>query len=47
MVLGPVLYRATLRPAALLVDHLAEKVVDTFLDGVRPRPRSGSAAESA
>ncbi|WP_181808048.1 TetR/AcrR family transcriptional regulator [Streptomyces shenzhenensis] len=47
MVVGPVLYRATLRPDALLVDRLAEKVVDTFLDGVRPRPRSGSTAESA
>ncbi|MEV5953328.1 TetR/AcrR family transcriptional regulator [Streptomyces sp. NPDC051987] len=47
MVVGPVLYRATLHPDALLVDRLAEKVVDTFLDGVRPRPQSGSATESA
>lgn len=37
MVAGPVLYRATLSPDALLVDRLARKVVDTFLDGVRPR----------
>lgn len=47
MVVGPVLYRAALRPDAPLVDRLAEKVVDTFLDGVRPHPRSGSTAESA
>ncbi|MEU1167115.1 TetR/AcrR family transcriptional regulator, partial [Streptomyces sp. NPDC005921] len=47
MAVGPVLYRATLHPDALLVDRLAEKVVDTFLDGVRPRPQSGSATESA
>lgn len=37
MVAGPVLYRAALSPGALLADGLAEKVVDTFLDGVRAR----------
>lgn len=37
MVAGPVLYRATLSPESLLVDRLAEKVVDTFLEGVHVR----------
>jgi AcrR family transcriptional regulator len=37
MVAGPVLYRATVSPSSLLIDGLAEKVVDTFLEGVRPR----------
>lgn len=38
MVVGPVLARATLRPDAPLPEHLAELVVDTLLDGMRPRP---------
>jgi AcrR family transcriptional regulator len=41
MVVGPVLARATLRPEAALPDHLAELVIDTLLDGMRPRDRPG------
>jgi AcrR family transcriptional regulator len=37
MVVGPVLSRAALRPEALLSDRLAERVVDIFLQGARPR----------
>jgi AcrR family transcriptional regulator len=37
MVVGPVLARATLRPEAPLPADLAERVVDTLLDGMRPR----------
>jgi AcrR family transcriptional regulator len=37
MVVGPVLIRATLRPDAPLEHDLAERVVDTLLDGMRPR----------
>jgi AcrR family transcriptional regulator len=37
LVSGPVLARATLRPDAPLPDDLAEKVVDTLLEGLRPR----------
>ena len=37
MVSGPVLARATLRPNAPLPDDLAERVVDTLLEGMRPR----------
>ncbi|SEF57220.1 transcriptional regulator, TetR family [Actinacidiphila yanglinensis] len=37
MVVGPVLARATLRPDAPLPDDLAERVVDTLLEGMRPR----------
>ncbi|MBY8876419.1 TetR/AcrR family transcriptional regulator [Actinacidiphila acidipaludis] len=37
MVTGPVLARATLRPNAPLPDDLAERVVDTLLEGMRPR----------
>jgi len=37
MVSGPVLARATLRPDAPLPDDLAERVVDTLLEGMRPR----------
>ncbi|WP_405580834.1 TetR/AcrR family transcriptional regulator [Streptomyces sp. NBC_01190] len=37
MVVGPVLARATLRPDAPLSPDLAEHVVDTLLDGMRPR----------
>lgn len=37
MVVGPVLARATLRPDASLPEDLAERVVDTLLDGMRPR----------
>ncbi|MEC3993688.1 TetR/AcrR family transcriptional regulator [Actinacidiphila sp. DG2A-62] len=38
MVVGPVLARATLRPGAALPEDLAERVVDTLLTGMRPRP---------
>ncbi|MYS25330.1 transcriptional regulator, TetR family [Streptomyces sp. DvalAA-14] len=38
MVVGPVLVRATLRPDAPLEPDLAERVVDTLLGGLRPRP---------
>jgi AcrR family transcriptional regulator len=38
MVVGPVLVRTTLRPDAPLPEHLAERVVDTLLNGMRPRP---------
>jgi len=37
LVSGPVLARATLRPEAPLPDDLAERVVDTLLEGIRPR----------
>ncbi|SEO25545.1 TetR/AcrR family transcriptional regulator [Actinacidiphila rubida] len=37
LVSGPVLARATLRPEAPLPDDLAERVVDTLLEGMRPR----------
>lgn len=37
MVAGPVLARATLRPDASLPEDLADRVVDTILDGMRPR----------
>ena len=37
MVAGPVISRGTLRPESLLEDGLAERVVDTVLDGLRPR----------
>lgn len=37
MVVGPVLARATLRPDASLPEDLAERVVDTLLEGMRPR----------
>jgi hypothetical protein len=37
-VVGPVLARATLRPGAALPEDLAERVVDTLLTGMRPRP---------
>ncbi|MFC4035237.1 TetR/AcrR family transcriptional regulator [Streptomyces polygonati] len=37
MVVGPVLVRATLRPDAPLEPDLAERVVDTLLEGMRPR----------
>ncbi|MEU1162492.1 TetR/AcrR family transcriptional regulator [Streptomyces sp. NPDC005921] len=40
MLAGPVLYRATLRPEVLQVEGLAERVVDTFLDGVGSHGRS-------
>ncbi|WP_406431198.1 TetR/AcrR family transcriptional regulator [Streptomyces sp. NBC_00631] len=40
MLAGPVLYRATLRPEVLQVEGLAERVVDTFLDGVGSHDRS-------
>jgi len=36
MVAGPVLSRATLRPGAPLPDGMAERVVDTLLQGMRP-----------
>jgi AcrR family transcriptional regulator len=38
MVAGPLLYRATIRPDLLTDDTLAERLVDAFLDGARPRP---------
>jgi AcrR family transcriptional regulator len=38
---GPVLYRAALRPEVLHTEGLAERVVDTFLDGVRPHRGTG------
>ncbi|BBA97017.1 putative TetR family transcriptional regulator [Actinacidiphila reveromycinica] len=41
MVAGPVLARATLHPDAPLPPDLADRVVDTLLDGMRPRRRSG------
>ncbi|WP_405824920.1 TetR/AcrR family transcriptional regulator [Streptomyces sp. NBC_01390] len=37
MVVSPVLSRATLRPNSLLEENLAERVVDAFLQGVRPK----------
>jgi hypothetical protein len=37
MVVGPVLSRATLYPDASLPADLADRVVDTLLDGMRPR----------
>ncbi|WNI15262.1 TetR/AcrR family transcriptional regulator [Actinacidiphila sp. ITFR-21] len=37
MVVGPVLARATLRPEAPLNPDLAERIVDTLLEGMRPR----------
>ncbi|WP_328463290.1 TetR/AcrR family transcriptional regulator [Streptomyces sp. NBC_00448] len=37
MVAGPVLARATLRPDSSLPEDLADRVVDTLLDGMRPR----------
>jgi AcrR family transcriptional regulator len=37
MVAGPILSRATLRPESLLEPGLTERVVDTLLDGLRPR----------
>lgn len=42
MVVGPVLARATLRPDAPLRPDLAEQVVDTLLDGMRPREKEGN-----
>ncbi|MFI6210155.1 TetR/AcrR family transcriptional regulator [Streptomyces sp. NPDC051041] len=36
MVIGPMLVRAILRPDAELSDGLAERIVDTLLDGLRP-----------
>ncbi|MEV6010281.1 TetR/AcrR family transcriptional regulator [Streptomyces sp. NPDC051976] len=37
MVVGPVLSRAVLHPDAPLADDLPERVVDTLIDGMRPR----------
>lgn len=45
--MGPMLVRAVLRPDADLTEGLAERIVDTLLDGLRPtgaRPVGGAAA---
>lgn len=38
--MGPILSRSILRPDACLEDGLAERIVDTVLDGVRARARA-------
>ena len=35
---GPMLVRTVLRPDAELPEGLAEQIVDTLLEGLRPRP---------
>ena len=37
LIVGPMLSRAMLRPGSLLEEGLSEPMVDTVLEGVRPR----------
>ncbi|MFE5374715.1 hypothetical protein [Streptomyces mirabilis] len=37
LIVGPMLSRAMLRPGSSLKQGLSERIVDTMLEGVRPR----------